>query len=171
MTAIGFPPVTESGGAAVTLCPRIAAMAEPLQARPTGYTGSATGGRAVAKESNDIDFRAFARSAGTIVRYQAGETIFARGDAASHMWIVLSGSVEIESASKLIEVVGVNYAIGIISLIDQLPRSATARAREDVELVRIDAHQFKFMVEEMPNFGWYVMRQLADRLRATNAAL
>lgn len=146
-------------------------MTEPLQEKSIGYIGSTTRGRAVTKESNDIDFRAFARSAGTIVTCKAGETIFVRGEAASHMWIVLSGSVEIESASKLIEVVGVNYAIGIISLIDQLPRSATARAREDVELVRIDARQFKFMVEEMPNSGWYVMRQLADRLRATNAAL
>lgn len=87
------------------------------------------------------------------------------------MWIVLSGAVEIESAHKLIEVVGVNYAIGVLSLIDRLPRSTDARAREDSELIRIGSRQFTFMVEEMPNFSWYVMRQLADRLRATNAAL
>jgi len=122
-------------------------------------------------ESKDIDFRTFARSAGTVVTYKAGDVIFERGGAADFMWIVLSGSVEIESANKLIEVVGVNYAIGIISLIDDLPRSAIARVLEDSELIRIDPHQFRFMVEEMPNFGWYVMRQLADRLRATNAAL
>lgn len=122
-------------------------------------------------ESNDIDFRTFARSVGTIVTCRAGEAIFEHGDVADCMWIVLSGSVEIESVHKLIEVVGVNYAIGILSLIDHLPRSATARAREDAELVRIDLRRFRFMVEEMPNFGWYVMRQLADRLRATNAAL
>ncbi|HEY2134108.1 MAG TPA: Crp/Fnr family transcriptional regulator [Acetobacteraceae bacterium] len=122
-------------------------------------------------ETKDIDFRTFARSAGTVIAYKAGDTIFRRCDAADFMWIVLSGSVEIESADRVIEIVGVNFAIGILSLIDGLPRSATARALEDSELIRIDPRQFAFMVEEMPNFDWYVMRQLAARLRATNAAL
>jgi CRP/FNR family cyclic AMP-dependent transcriptional regulator len=53
----------------------------------------------------------------------------------------------------------------------RLPRNASARVLEDSELMRIDARKFGFMIEEMPNFGWYVMRQLAERLRATNAAL
>jgi CRP/FNR family cyclic AMP-dependent transcriptional regulator len=122
-------------------------------------------------KTKDIDFRTFAHSAGTVVAYKSGEAIFERGEPADFMWIVLAGSVEIESADKLIEIVGVNFAIGELSLIDGLPRSASARAREDSELTRIDARQFAFMIEEMPNFEWYVMRQLAVRLRATNAAL
>jgi CRP/FNR family cyclic AMP-dependent transcriptional regulator len=122
-------------------------------------------------KTKDIDFRTFAHSAGTVITYKSGETIFEHGEPADFMWIVLSGSVEIESADKLIEIVGTNFAIGVLSLIDGLPRSATARAREDSELIRIDPRQFAFMVEEMPNFEWYVMRQLAGRLRATNAAL
>jgi CRP/FNR family transcriptional regulator, cyclic AMP receptor protein len=122
-------------------------------------------------EPQDIDFRMFARSAGTMVRYKAGDVVFEAGGPSDFMWIVLSGVVEIEAADKMIEVVGANYAIGILSLIDNLSRSTTARAREDAELIRIDPRQFRFMVEETPNFTWYVMRQLADRLRATNAAL
>jgi hypothetical protein len=30
---------------------------------------------------------------------------------------------------------------------------------------------FRFMVEEMPHLGWYITRELAQRLRATDAAL
>ncbi len=120
---------------------------------------------------HDIDFRMFARSAGTVCTFQKGEIIFQRGDAASAMWIVLSGTVEIEYGDRVIDIVGTNYAIGILSLIDNETRSATARALETCELVRIDHGQFRFMFEEMPNFGWYTMRQLASRLRATTGAL
>ncbi|HKM63520.1 MAG TPA: Crp/Fnr family transcriptional regulator [Acidisphaera sp.] len=119
----------------------------------------------------ELDFRDFARTAGAVVRYKAGAVIFEHGDEAEDMWIVLSGLVDIEAHDKLIETVGENYALGILSLIDNLPRSSTARAREASELVQINSRKFRFMVEQMPLFGWYVMRQLADRLRATNAAL
>jgi CRP/FNR family cyclic AMP-dependent transcriptional regulator len=125
----------------------------------------------LAMDGNDIDFRVFARSAGDLETFAAGELVFRTGDAADAMWIVMSGMIEIEVNSRVIALVGHNYALGVLSLIDQLPRSSTARAREDSQLIRINSRRFCFMVEQMPNFGWYVMRQLADRLRATNAAL
>jgi CRP-like cAMP-binding protein len=31
--------------------------------------------------------------------------------------------------------------------------------------------KFRFMVEETPNFVWFVLNELASRLRATNALL
>ena len=122
-------------------------------------------------QGDDIDFRVFARSAGDISGFKLGEYVFHEGEAADAMWIVLSGTIEVEVRGRIIEQVGKNYALGVLSLIDQLPRSSTARAKEDSQLVRINSRQFRFMVEQMPNFGWYVMRQLADRLRATNAAV
>ena len=36
-----------------------------------------------------IDFRDFARSVGTVVRYAAGDTIFREGDAAGLMYVIL----------------------------------------------------------------------------------
>jgi CRP-like cAMP-binding protein len=122
-------------------------------------------------QGDDIDFRVFARSAGDIEAFMAGDLVFRQGEEGDAMWIVISGTVEIEVNGRVIEHVGKNYALGVLSLIDRLPRSSTARAQEDSQLVRINSRQFRFMVEQMPNFGWYVMRQLADRLRATNAAL
>ena len=122
-------------------------------------------------QGDDIDFRVFARSAGDISLFKIGDYVFREGEAADDMWIVMSGTIEIEVHGRLIEQVGKNYALGVLSLIDRLPRSSTARAQEESQLVRINSRQFRFMVEQMPNFGWYVMRQLADRLRATNAAI
>ena len=122
-------------------------------------------------QDHDIDFRVFARSAGDIEAFSPGQFVFREGDPADGMWIVMSGTIEIAVHGRVIENVGVNYALGVLSLIDQLPRSSTARAQDDARLVRISSRRFSFMVEQMPNFGWYVMRQLADRLRATNAAV
>jgi CRP-like cAMP-binding protein len=56
-------------------------------------------------------------------------------------------------------------------LLDGQPRTITARVKEPSELALMDQRRFRYMVEEVPNFVWYVMAELADRLRATNAAL
>ena len=122
-------------------------------------------------EVHDIDFRSFAHGVGDIVPFKAGNVIFERGSVADAIWIVLSGSVRIEKDDTLIDSVGANYAIGVLSMIDHGLRSGTARADEDSVLVRVDQAKFRFMMEEMPNFGWYVTRQLARRLRAATTVL
>jgi CRP-like cAMP-binding protein len=122
-------------------------------------------------EVHDIDFRNFAHGVGDAETFKTGEVIFERGSFADAIWIILSGSVRIEKDDTLIDLVGVNYAIGVLSMIDHGPRSGTARANEDSILIRIEQAKFRFMMEEMPNFGWYVTRQLARRLRAATTAL
>ena len=57
---------------------------------------------------------------------------------------------------------------GEMALIDSEPRSATAIAITDVELVPVSEKQFLFLVSQTPYFGLKVMRVLAQRLRATN---
>ena len=117
------------------------------------------------------DFRAFARSVGTVMDYRSGDVIFREGDPPRYMYVVLSGAVEVTSYHKVIEVVHEGHALGIISLLDEQLRTATARAVDDCELALLDARKFRYMVEEAPNFVWYVMAELAHRLRTTNAAL
>ena len=51
------------------------------------------------------------------------------------------------------------------------PRTITARAMEPCELALLDMKKFRFMVEETTNFVWFVLNELASRLRATNALL
>ena len=54
---------------------------------------------------------------------------------------------------------------GEMALIDREPRSATAIAETDCELVVIDKRRFWFLVQETPYFAEIVMRVMADRLR------
>ena len=119
----------------------------------------------------DIDFIEFAAKAGTIAEHASGDVIFRTGDPANFMYVVLQGTVEIVVKGEVLEKVGPGKAFGILSLVDGQNRSADARASETTRLSLIDQKKFRYMVEEMPLFCWYVMDELAHRLRATNAAL
>ncbi len=122
-------------------------------------------------DTREIDFRDFARQVGTVVDVDAGSAIFSEGDVARAMYIVLRGAVEITSHGKHLETIGAGDALGIISMLDEKPRTATARASEPSEIAIIERKKFRYMIEEMPNFCWYVMSEMAHRLRITNAAL
>jgi CRP/FNR family cyclic AMP-dependent transcriptional regulator len=119
----------------------------------------------------EIDFREFARAVGTVLKYPAGQILFQENDPPRFMYIVLSGSVEITSHNKRIEEVGQGDAFGILSLVDEKPSTITARTLQDCEVAVVDRKKFRYMIEEMPNFVWYVMDELAQKLRNTNAAL
>lgn len=113
----------------------------------------------------DIDMRQFARGAGTTMRFQSGTVVFNKGDGGNCMYIVQSGVIEMMIGEKVIEVVGPNEAIGFMSMIDDHPRSSTARVKEACELSVIDGRTFRFMVDEVPNFALYIMGVLARRIR------
>jgi len=120
---------------------------------------------------SDIDFRSFARSVGTIVHHHAGNEIYREGDAADFMYVVLEGTVGLETRGKNLGQIEPDGAFGITSLIDQQPRPNTAIARSDCELAMIDQEKFRFMLEEVPNFVWFVMGQMTQRMRALNEAI
>lgn len=118
-----------------------------------------------------FDIQGIATSMGTRISFRKGDMIFRRGDPGEQMYVLLSGAVAVSSGGRVIEVIQPGDGLGILSLIDGKPRSADAVASEDSQLALIDARKFRFMVGEVPNFCWYVMDELAQRLRATNAAL
>jgi CRP/FNR family cyclic AMP-dependent transcriptional regulator len=99
---------------------------------------------------------------------KAGEVIFKEGDAADQLFVIKSGEVTIQSGNRTLAELSTNHIFGEMALIDDAPRSATAVARTDVELVPISEKQFLFLVSQTPFFALKVMRVLARRLRATN---
>lgn len=117
------------------------------------------------------DFREIARGLGTVMRYGEGDILFREGDEPVYMYFVLGGRVEMTSHGKYIETVEAGRALGTVSMVDKNPRSATAKVMETAEIALIDQKKFRFMVEEIPGFCWFVMDVLVHRLRATNEAL
>jgi CRP/FNR family cyclic AMP-dependent transcriptional regulator len=104
----------------------------------------------------------------TPVTVRAGETIFSEGEPAELMYVIKHGQVEILRDGQLLETVGPDDFFGEMALVDSSPRSATARAKTDCELMPINEKHFMFMVGETPFFSLIVLRKVVERLRNKN---
>lgn len=121
--------------------------------------------------AGQTDFRPLARRAGQVVGLSPGHTLFREGDPANGMYVLLTGRIDVTAHGVGIDTVQAGEALGILSLLDGRPRSATAVAVEPSEVAALDPRTFRFLVESAPGFVWFVMAQLGQRLRATNAVL
>ena len=100
--------------------------------------------------------------------FKAGGVIFREGDEARELFVIKSGQVRIQIGNRTVTELGADSIFGEMALIDNEPRSATAVAVTDVELVAVSEKQFLFLVSQTPYFALKVMRVLAQRLTATN---
>ena len=110
---------------------------------------------------NDIETR----------RIRAGDVIFREGEKADELFVIKSGHVRIQVGNRTMADLATDNIFGEMALIDSEPRSATAVAITDVELVPISEKQFLFLVTQTPYFALKVMRILAQRLRVTNKSI
>ena len=117
---------------------------------------------------SEIDFSLLTGEGIATRTARAGEIIFKEGDKAEELFVVKSGQVGIRLGNRTLSELPANSIFGEMALIDDSPRSATAVAVTDVELVPVSEKQFLFLVSQTPFFALKVMRVLARRLRATN---
>lgn len=118
-----------------------------------------------------VDFGILAGAGAPVRTYKAGETIFREGDPAEDLFVVKSGTVEIRLGNRLLDTLPALSIFGEMALIDHGPRSATAVAVTDAEVVPVGEKQFLLMVSRTPYFALNVMRVLVKRLRTTNTVI
>jgi CRP-like cAMP-binding protein len=112
-------------------------------------------------------FELFARRDEDAIPVEAGDTIFEAGAASDGFYVVREGEVLLHSGDDELERVGRGGIFGEMALVDGAPRSASATAATDGEIVLINKERFQYLVHEVPFFALEVMRVMADRLRAT----
>ena len=122
-------------------------------------------------QNRELNFRVFAREACPIIDVPAGETVFHMGEPGATMYVILAGRIDMMNGDRLIESLGAQEAFGMMSLIDTLPRTATARVSEDAQLAVIDRKKYQFMLHELPSFAVFLIQTLANRVRNTARAL
>jgi CRP-like cAMP-binding protein len=103
------------------------------------------------------------------VAYPAGSTIFSQGDEGHEMFVVVEGEVDIVLDGEVVQSLVEGEFFGEMSMIDQSPRSASAVAKTDCRLAKVDSKRFSFLIQQTPFFALQVMKGLADRLRSANA--
>ena len=110
------------------------------------------------------------RHATDVDTFPIGANIFTQGEAGELMYVIQAGEVDLFVSGNLVATLGEGEIVGEMALIDKAPRSATAIARTDCQLVPVSEERFKFLVQQTPFFALQVMRTMALRLRAMNDA-
>jgi len=101
--------------------------------------------------------------------YAAGAIIVHEGSPGSEMFIIDEGEVEIVRMlgehERVLTTLGPGDFFGEMSVLENRPRSATARAKVACRLLPIDASTFDALLREHPEVGVRMMRKLSARLR------
>jgi CRP-like cAMP-binding protein len=97
-------------------------------------------------------------------RLAAGEVLFETGDDADGMIAVIEGAIEVLVDGNVVETVEPGGILGEVALLEDLKRTASARAAAGSEVAVIDQDRFLWLVKTNPFFAIEVMRVLADRL-------
>ena len=104
-----------------------------------------------------------------------GEIIFTEGDDSREMYIVVSGAVEVLKKTKTGEIPLAKLQkgdfVGEMSLLESLPRSATARALGPTKLLVIQPGGFLLKIRRDPTFAFEMLQSLSRRIRVTNESL
>jgi CRP-like cAMP-binding protein len=110
-----------------------------------------------------------------VVECPAGEYIFQEGDLGTEMYIVQEGRVEltktIEGIETVLALMEKGDFFGEMSVLEDMPRTASARAQGDAKLVQINGSTFDHMLRSNPEIAVRMMRKLSRRLRETDAKL
>lgn len=110
-------------------------------------------------------------------KYATGSTVFARGDAGSAMYIVLSGCAQIFLPGEdggprvVVKEARAGEYFGELSLFDDKPRSASVCATMDTVLLELTREVLVDHLGKSPTAAMAVLAEMAERLRETNAML
>ncbi len=95
----------------------------------------------------------------------AGDEIFAEGEAGDALYLVLDGRVRVHKADRMIAELGERECFGEMALLDAAPRSATVTTLTDVRLLRISREDFQEIMSEKPEIAAGIIKVLVRRLR------
>jgi CRP-like cAMP-binding protein len=109
-------------------------------------------------------------------KFDAGETVFLRGDQADSMFVVEAGQIRLsmttaEGREVTVRHVATGEAFGEIAMLDGGIRTATATATRTTALLAVPAGPFRAIVLQRPAIAMAVIRFLCSRLRDTTDQL
>lgn len=101
--------------------------------------------------------------------YSLGSNIFKLGDPPRFAYLLAAGAVEIVlEDGTVVGTLEAGAIFGEMALIDESPRSATARVKEPATCVLITRQEFERRLEKSDPFVRSMLKLLSQRLRTTN---
>lgn len=107
------------------------------------------------------------------INYKKGEIIFEENTNADAFYIINKGEVEIlkkgnSNKEEILAVKRCQDVFGEMAVIDDLPRSATIKARTNVELLRLSKDIFNELMKSFPHISIEIARNICSTVRSTN---
>lgn len=108
--------------------------------------------------------------------YALNAVLFERGDAGDSMYQIISGSIRIYTTDAqgneiTLVVRREGEVVGELTLLDHLPRSASAAANEPLDVFILDRDHFLDFLKDRPTVGFQMMQTLTGRIRYTTSYL
>ena len=108
--------------------------------------------------------------------YAKGEAIIEERTSAERFFIIYRGKIEItkqfeDGEQFVLAVHSDGDFFGEMALLDEGPRSATARAVEPTTVLEITRSDFETLLYKAPVVAYHIIRELSSRLRETGALL
>lgn len=106
----------------------------------------------------------------SVQTFGADSIVIYRGDSADHVYLILEGSVAVESMSShgkslSISSLGAGEVFGEMAVLDGRDRSANIRTLEPTSLLLISKMRFRALLKEDSEFAYEVILDLVQRLR------
>jgi len=108
-------------------------------------------------------------------KYSAGSTLIKQGDTGVGLYVIISGHVKTTQAKNPdraevdLGTYGPGNVLGEMALLDDLPRSATVTAVDDVTALLLPVWEFRATVRDHPEIGLKLLSVLSKRLRKTES--
>ena len=110
----------------------------------------------------------------------AGIRIIKEGQKEKLMWFIVEGRLDVykegdRDTEKKLATIRAGKTVGEMSMIDELPHSASVITASDCTLLLLTKHSFLRLAEEYPrlalNITWKIAQLLSHRLRQTSGIL
>ncbi len=107
--------------------------------------------------------------------YHPGDVILREGEPSDFVYRVITGEVEIfselEGQTVVLGTVNSGDFLGEMGIIDGQPRSASARAKDEVTVTRLERWEFFRLMSGESSSAFRLIARLGDRLRAVSRKL
>lgn len=121
-----------------------------------------------APQPEDFDYTALLKPSDKVEFRKAGEIIFEMGQPGNVMYVIKSGQASVRVGDRIFDTLGKGSTLGEMAILDGSPRSATAVADTDCEIVAIDKPRLLDMVQHEPLVAIEMTKSMVRRLRSMN---
>lgn len=104
--------------------------------------------------------------------HRDGEVIVRQGDTGKEMFIIQKGEVQVITAvngkEMVLAILGRGDFFGEMSLLEEVPRSATVRAKGETRVLVLNTSSFLLKIRRDPTFAFDVLKKMSSRVRKLN---